>query len=655
MKTLFNLSTLTAGIALTLSPGCQAESAPAKQLFLGGGHLVVCSSMTQAECADWDSYRQSALANLTDAEIRTPTEEPVATSDAYIERVINAAPWAADPQMQQAISNALRALQLQYNSQPIPSWDDFKAAMLALTTSDINVTVNGTQIDGEYLWYDASSDQWDALAYLKKDDGLITYTRTASRDHAAAEAFAGNTGLLDALATLPENTSFTYIDFITAIGSTYNNLSIEDQFRVLRLFRNLPQYTRPVEYVALNDSLSSDSVTAYNTFVEMAKTASGQSGQPHILVMTSSSNNHYDVADYYVQLFEQAGATVTWFPVDRAYRQSVDQNQCDDLQLTHDVLAGKPHQDIYFADYASQAQAACDNPETVLSMIQSADGLFINGGSQLRTLESLISNGTDSPEMAAIRSRFEQGALVIGGTSAGAAVQGGGRLTPNDAINPMIDGGTAYDVLTSGYPAHLMNAEGGLGVFNWGVTDTHFSERARQTRLIKLAHQQDVRFGFGVDETTALVVSQALTPDAPVSMSVVGQNGVYIADNATASLVQETPFWIRDITTHYLNAGDTFTWYPATETYTLSFNPDAALYTGYKKNRTITDNDILYQDHYRTLLDDMIQTQVKSAVGYSYEYNPEFILDFERSSNTVGAVYHGKASYQSVMTSITPQ
>ncbi|WP_459782639.1 hypothetical protein, partial [Photobacterium sp. R1] len=95
------------------------------------------------------------------------------------------------------------------------------------------------------------------------------------------------------------------------------------------------------------------------------------------------------------------------------------------------------------------------------------------------------------------------------------------------------------------------------------------------TRLIKLAHQQDVRFGFGVDETTALVVSQPLTPDAPVSMSVVGQNGVYIADNATASLVQEAPFWVSDITTHYLNAGDEFIWYPATETYTIRFNPDA--------------------------------------------------------------------------------
>jgi cyanophycinase-like exopeptidase len=36
------------------------------------------------------------------------------------------------------------------------------------------------------------------------------------------------------------------------------------------------------------------------------------------------------------------------------------------------------------------------------------------------------------------------------------------------------------------------------------VFDTHFSERARELRLLRLLHQADAKLGIGVDETSVV-------------------------------------------------------------------------------------------------------------------------------------------------------
>ena len=40
----------------------------------------------------------------------------------------------------------------------------------------------------------------------------------------------------------------------------------------------------------------------------------------------------------------------------------------------------------------------------------------------------------------------------------------------------------------------------GFGFFNYGIIDTHFSQRGRQGRITSLALETGVRFAFGVDE-----------------------------------------------------------------------------------------------------------------------------------------------------------
>ncbi len=640
--------------SLTLASTSAVASAVNKQLFLGGGQLPVCSSMAQSSCNNWDNYRQTKLAGIADQDIRTAVEEPVSVAAGYRARVVNSSAWAAEPLMQQAIDNALQALDSQQSGQPFASWDAFKSALIAVDAATVNVTINGQAIDGDYLWYDSSDEQWDAYAYLMMDDGLITYTPDNNKQLAAQQRFAGNNTVLNALSNLVSGHTYHYIDFITGLGSAeFGALSVEEQFALLRLFRDEVNYNRPIEYVAFNESNSAGTLAAYQAFVSMAQSAATDgAAKPTILVMTSSSSNSYDAADYYTALFEQAGANAVWLPLDRAWRSAKDAGNCADVQLLHDVHAGKAHQDIYFAQYAATKQQTCENPAAVLDMINSASGLFINGGSQERSLEALMTNGVDSPEMAAIRAQFEAGKLVIGGSSAGTAVQTGGQLHAGAAINPMINGGSSHDALRDGYSSSEMNAAGGLGVFHWGIADTHFSERAREGRLLTLAQQQGVRFGFGVDETTALLVTEN---DDVTTMEVVGENGVYIIDLQNAQVVQAKPLNINNVTTHFLNDGDKFVWDPQSQSYQIEFNSAATTVGTSNKARTVRNSDVLYEDNYRQMVSEFVTRGASKAEGTSYENDPTYLVTLTRQSETLGATNNSKASYQYISAEVKPK
>jgi cyanophycinase len=121
---------------------------------------------------------------------------------------------------------------------------------------------------------------------------------------------------------------------------------------------------------------------------------------------------------------------------------------------------------------------------------------------------------------------------------------------------------------------------GGFGFFAEGLLDTHFSERGRQGRIVRLALSQLVNMAYGVDENTALVVENAGTSSAV--MSVVGENGVFVFDLTQASSTRVAPgsstpcssisgFKLCYVRTHYLTQGDTFQ--PATRAFGTSKTP----------------------------------------------------------------------------------
>lgn len=192
----------------------------------------------------------------------------------------------------------------------------------------------------------------------------------------------------------------------------------------------------------------------------------------------------------------------------------------------------------------------------VVQQARSMTGFIFGSGDQSRIIACLVlPGGQDSPLLAAIRQRLAAGA-VVAGTSAGTAVQ---------PVGAMVTGGESYEALRYGpqttHDPHAPDrltyrAEGGLGFFTHGLIDTHFCERGRQGRMIRLAADTGASLAFGVDESTALVVEHAGT--AATEMRVIGAHGVTVLDLSAATVGSGSPWSITGVALTYLSRGDRY-------------------------------------------------------------------------------------------------
>lgn len=193
------------------------------------------------------------------------------------------------------------------------------------------------------------------------------------------------------------------------------------------------------------------------------------------------------------------------------------------------------------------------NPR-VDSLIRTCTGIWFSGGDQMRTTSVLLTkDGKPTPALEAVRFVMANGG-VVGGTSAGAAIQS----------QFMIGGGTSLGALTYGI-THEMTDEvdekgllllaRGLGFFPFGIIDQHFDRKARLGRLcMALMHQPvEQRVGFGIDENTAMIVDLKKR-----HFFVKGAAGVTIVDANAASYNKAMGLWhIKGIVISYISADDT--------------------------------------------------------------------------------------------------
>jgi hypothetical protein len=99
--------------------------------------------------------------------------------------------------------------------------------------------------------------------------------------------------------------------------------------------------------------------------------------------------------------------------------------------------------------------------------------------------------------------------------------------------------------------------KGGLGFFSYGVLDSHFSKRTREARLTRLVQETGVRYGFGVDENTAMLVRQR-DKKGTTTIEIVGEAGVFIVDvkEAQTSKIRDGFYSIKHARAHYVTPGD---------------------------------------------------------------------------------------------------
>ncbi len=138
-----------------------------------------------------------------------------------------------------------------------------------------------------------------------------------------------------------------------------------------------------------------------------------------------------------------------------------------------------------------QTQAVVESKE-FLDTLKEATGLWFDGGRQWRFVDC-YENTTALPLMFDVLKRGG----VIGGTSAGATIQGE-YLARGGVFNN-------FDIRYEGY-------ERGLGFLKGVAIDQHFTQRKRLPEMSELMKVYPQYLGIGIDEATAIVV-QGSTAD----------------------------------------------------------------------------------------------------------------------------------------------
>ncbi len=311
------------------------------------------------------------------------------------------------------------------------------------------------------------------------------------------------------------------------------------------------------EQVRLADSKSESSIAVFERFVAMAAERS-ERDRPLIAVSTASSTDPYAALDFYLQVFEQAGADVVWLPLDAAVRRARSEGHCLGLARYQAIELGSFDRQRVYPERFQEQLAFCLQPEAGLDIVTEVDGLFLNGGDQWLTLHAFRDHdGQPTTELEVILNRLAERSMVLGGTSAGAAVQSARAMVSNGsnaaalvhgakASAPPEPGCDRASNCPEGLSADSLtyHPPGGLGSVNFAIVDTHFSERRRQLRLTRLLLDSGERYGLGVDETTAVVIETDDTGDIH-SLEVVGEQAAWLIDMQTSKARKTSPLHIE--------------------------------------------------------------------------------------------------------------
>jgi cyanophycinase len=164
---------------------------------------------------------------------------------------------------------------------------------------------------------------------------------------------------------------------------------------------------------------------------------------------------------------------------------------CAELPISHVVPITVPRAEL------------ANDPATI-DALASATSLFFTGGDQSRIVAVFRPESGDTAAFDSVRRVLDAGG-TIAGSSAGAAMM----------CDPMIRGGRSESALREGARFHGVEGGGGvwigrgMGFFPFGLVDQHFLARGRLGRLLVALIATGERFGFGIDENSAIDVDLA--------------------------------------------------------------------------------------------------------------------------------------------------
>ncbi|GAA2704845.1 cyanophycinase [Actinoplanes palleronii] len=181
------------------------------------------------------------------------------------------------------------------------------------------------------------------------------------------------------------------------------------------------------------------------------------------------------------------------------------------------------------------ATRADANAPAAATALRDATGIFFTGGDQERITSVLGGTATDS----LLQELVASGAVLLGGTSAGAAMMSATMIVGGDG-----PGVTAASVRTGP----------GLEFLPGVLIDQHFAQRGRLNRLLSAVARYPHELGLGIDEDTAILTDGD-------RFEVLGSGAVTVVDAGAASDIRVPrtgPIALAGALIHVLPAGHTF-------------------------------------------------------------------------------------------------
>jgi cyanophycinase len=270
-------------------------------------------------------------------------------------------------------------------------------------------------------------------------------------------------------------------------------------------------------------------------------------------------------------------------------------------------------------------------------LVRGCNLVYFTGGVQERITQSLLQkDGTDTPVLTAIRDMLKRGG-VLAGTSAGAAMQSVNMISAGGLPDASIDEGMdALDFGVSDNPLRRgLTLKTGLGFFNDGIIDQHFGQyRGRLGRLSRALVAQKERYGFGIDENTALIV-----PPSGI-IEVCGEGYLTVIDSKDAKC-QDGPLGcqLQHLRVSCFSAGDRFNSFTGEATFPAGKEPLKQHADAYRGNILIADiagRGALSHALIRGLADNTSRRQVGIALRYASHFGHGYRYTFRKTERSQG-------------------
>jgi len=360
--------------------------------------------------------------------------------------------------------------------------------------------------------------------------------------------------------------------------------------------------------------------------------------KPNILLVTAGHRNTFVDIDAYTAYFNHLGANTQWLPIDQALNTlHIDGVDCSNLDSYREKFLNSYHRKAIYSDKIRTQQDHCQSPAKISALINAADGIIFIGDSPKLLTDSLIIHGSIVSEpLKLIKKRVNSNKLfvtalgavsravvgarepvIVSGSSHNALLVGAAKLGPSD-----IECHSAFDCQRK----KTIYNQGGIGLFDFAIIDTHFSREGRFARLANVAMATASRFAIGIDHDTAILVNATAKQ---LVLKVTGLSGATLIERDPAAAKSST-YQLKNLKLSYFTTGDILR--IANNEIKVEFpswKPDVPSFL----NKLEDYNNLLFGDNFHRFSQQACLVKTTRWVGFAGR-KKQFQISLEKSNDT---------------------